>query len=117
VWVISSLTRHLIRLSHRCVSMFALNSFVLPRIFVANETLRSSSWVTRVTQCMEFGVHEVRPLFELQRNRRECRRSGARETLDPGHAAVGTALLARIARVSTPALQGAENLADDSLHV
>jgi hypothetical protein len=40
-------TRHLIRSSGRWVSILAVNSFVLPQIFVANETVQSSSCVTR----------------------------------------------------------------------
>ena len=33
----------------------ALNSVVFPQIVVANDTLQSSSWVTRVTRCMNCG--------------------------------------------------------------
>ena len=48
-------TRHLMRSSGRCVSILASNSLVLPQIFVANETVHSSSCVTRVTRCMNVG--------------------------------------------------------------
>ena len=55
VWVIPCETRHLIRSSGRWVSISALNSLVLPQILVAKETVQSSSWVTRVTRCMNSG--------------------------------------------------------------
>ena len=55
VWVMPCDTFHLIRSSGRWVSISALNSFVLPQILVANETVQSSSCVTRVTRCMNSG--------------------------------------------------------------
>ena len=43
------------RWSGRWVSILASNSFVLPQIFVAKPIVQSSSWVTRVTRCMNSG--------------------------------------------------------------
>ena len=54
-WVMPDDTRHLMRSSGRCVSIFASNSFVLPQIFVAKLTVHSSSCVARVTRCMNSG--------------------------------------------------------------
>jgi hypothetical protein len=53
--VTPSFTRHLIRLSGRCSTISALNSFEIPQIFVLKVTWDSSSWLTESRRCMNSG--------------------------------------------------------------
>ena len=55
VWLMPSVTRHLMRSSGVCSRISALNSLDLPQILALNVTCVGSSWDTRSTRCMNFG--------------------------------------------------------------